>query len=264
MALWTAGCQGFIEGQVFFPQKRLEASPADLGLGYEDIWFKAADGTALHGWLVPAAGAGPLLVFCHGNAGNISHRVENLRLLHDLGLAVFIFDYRGYGNSQGRPSERGFYLDAEAAQDQALALAERGRSPLIIFGRSLGGVAAVHMAARRAPAGLVLESTFGNLGEIGAAHFPLPLLRASLRGHFNAAGEIGRVSAPLLFLHGDADDIVPLKLGRALYEAAPGPKRFVTLAGAGHNDTYLRDGPLYWRVWREFLDGLDLSAPGRP
>ncbi len=253
ISLLAAGCQGFLESQIFFPQREMEATPASQGLGYENLRIKTADGLALHGWLVPRVGARHLVLLCHGNAGNISHRVDILRRLHDLGPSLLIFDYRGYGQSQGQPSEKGFYLDAEAALALAQELAGRQGLRLVIHGHSLGGIAAVHMAAQGQPAGLVLESTFPHLGAIGGAHLPLPLLRAALKSHFNALGEIGLVRCPILSLHGDRDDIVPLALGRELFAAAPEPKRFVTLRGAGHNDTHLAAQEAYFQAWREFL-----------
>ncbi|MFH1057458.1 MAG: alpha/beta hydrolase [Pseudomonadota bacterium] len=256
MSLISSGCRGFIENQVFFPERGLVATPASAGLGSEDVWFPTADGLKLHGWLVAAVDARFLVVFCHGNAGNISHRVDNLRRLHELGVATFIFDYRGYGQSQGRPSEEGFFRDAEAAADEAQRLAQRLRLRVVVFGRSLGGVAATHMAARGRPAGLILESTFTHLGDMARSLVPLPLLAGALKNRFSALDRVGRVQAPILFFHGDRDEIVPLDLGRRLYAAAPEPKRWVTLAGAGHNDTYLVGGAAYWQAWQDFLAGL--------
>mgnify|MGYP000862283345 CR=1 FL=1 len=261
MGLFSAGCRGFVESQVFFPERRLEATPAAAGLCYEDLWLTTSDHTRLHAWLVPADQARFLVLFCHGNAGNISHRVDNLRRLRDLGLSCLIFDYRGYGQSQGKPDEAGFFLDAEAALAKAQELAPRQRQRLVIFGRSLGGIAAVHAAARASqaghpPAGLILESTFTHLGDMAKSLFPLPLLGPALAGRFSAQERIPRVACPILFFHGDRDQIVPFDLGRKLFDHAPSPKQWVTLPGAGHNDTYLVAGPAYWQTWREFLGGL--------
>ena len=267
MGLLSAGCRGFVESQVFFPERRLETTPAAAGLGYEDLWLDASDGTRLHAWLVPADQARFLVLFCHGNGGNISHRVDNLRRLHDLGVACLIFDYRGYGQSQGRPSEDGFFLDAEAALARARDLAPRHGQRLVIFGRSLGGIAATHIAAVAAqnpgapqPAGLILESTFTHLGDMARNHFPLPLLGPALAGRFSAQKRIPQVQCPILFFHGDRDEIVPFGLGRKLFDAAPPAKQWITLAGAGHNDTYLVAGAAYWQAWREFLAGRAIDG----
>jgi fermentation-respiration switch protein FrsA (DUF1100 family) len=197
-----------------------------------------------------------LLLFCHGNAGNISHRLDNVLRLHQTGISVFIFDYRGYGHSQGRISEKGFYLDAEAAHQVAHKWAERNRAKLTVFGRSLGGVAAVHLGAEGACDGLILESTFTNMGAMAKAHYSLSVLERWLNHRLDAASKIAGVRVPILFFHGDQDRIVPILLGRKLYEAAPQPKEFVVIPGAGHNDTYWVMGKNYFAKLQAFLDKL--------
>lgn len=248
------GCDGFIEKQIFFPEKGHYASPEAFGLLARDVTLTTSDGVRLHGWHLPAPGARNLLLFCHGNAGNISHRLDNLARLHAAGVAVFIFDYRGYGLSQGSPSEKGMYLDAEAAWDwsQSQAHAQNGR--VVIFGRSLGGVAGVYLASRRHPAGLILESTFTDLGAMAKAFFPLPGMGKLLGGRFDSLGRAPKVSCPVLMLHGDADDIVPYALGQKLFAALPAPKAFVTLKQAGHNDTYMVGGPAYFQLIAGFVN----------
>ncbi len=253
----VSGCWNrFIESQVFFPDKSIEQTPTDLGLGYEDIWFESGDGVRLHGWLVPASSHRHLLLFCHGNAGNISHRLDNIRLLEQRGISVFIFDYRGYGLSNGNVSEQGFYLDAEAAHQVAKKWTEAHQAKLVIFGRSLGGIAATHLGATQACDGLILESTFTNMGAMARAHYPLPFAERLLANRLNAVGEIAQVRVPVLFFHGDDDRIVPIRLGRELYDAAPNPKEFVTLTGAGHNDTYVVGGKGYFDKFRAFCEKL--------
>jgi fermentation-respiration switch protein FrsA (DUF1100 family) len=254
---FLSGCWNwFIESQVFFPDKTIEQNPTDLGLPYEDIWFESIDGVRLHGWLVPVKGANHLLLFCHGNAGNISHRLDNVRLLHQRGIAVFIFDYRGYGRSQGSISEKGFYLDSEAAHQVARKWTEKHMAKLVIFGRSLGGIAATHLGATRTCDGLILESTFTNMGSMAKAIYPLPFTERLLKHRLNAMSKITQVRAPILFFHGDRDRIVPIQLGRELYGAAPGPKEFVSLPGAGHNDTYYVGGEEYFDKLSGFLKKL--------
>ena len=256
MSLTANALNSFIEKQIFFPDPYLFCTPAEAGLAYEDVWFDASDGVRLHGWLVPAPSSPALLLFCHGNAGNISHRVDNIQRLHDIGLSVLIFDYRGYGRSKGRITEAGFFLDAEAAYEVAKDHAIPGGLKLVIFGRSLGGVAAVHLAAGRSCDGVILESTFTHMAAMAKEHFPLPVPEALLRNKLNALDRIGEVTAPVLFFHGDRDDIVPLRLGQELYDATKAPKEFVTLVGAGHNDTYLIGGMEYFRKFRSFIDEL--------
>ncbi len=245
-----------IESQIFFPQAHFDFFPEQFGLEYEDVWVTTSDGVRIHGWFFPAAMTKALFLFYHGNAGNISHRLDNIQRLHNIGLTVFIIDYRGYGRSEGRISEKGLYLDAEAVFAKAQERAQAAGMKLVVFGRSLGGIAAVHACCGKPCAGLILESTFPNLGAMAKAHFPLPLLHKGLEDRFNALGEISGVNAPILFFHGDRDDIVPIEFGRTLYEAAPEPKDFVTLAGAGHNDTYFVAGEAYFRKLKSFIDGL--------
>jgi fermentation-respiration switch protein FrsA (DUF1100 family) len=254
---FLSGCWNwFIESQVFFPDTTIEQTPADLDLPFEDIWFSSSDSVRLNGWLIPASSPNYLLLFCHGNAGNISHRLDNLRLLHITGISVFIFDYRGYGRSQGRINEKSFYLDSEAAYEVAREWAEKHGAKLVVFGRSLGGIAATHLGATRRCHGLILESTFTNMGAMASAHFPLPFAKTLLKHRLNAVGQIVQVRVPILFFHGDKDRIVPIKLGRKLFEAAPNPKEFVVIPGAGHNDTYFVGGPDYFKKIESFFGSL--------
>ena len=254
---FVSGCWNwFIEKQVFFPDKTIVQTPADYNLPFEDVWFTSSDSIRLHGWLVSALHSKHILVFCHGNAGNISHRLDNVRLLHERGISVFIFDYRGYGRSDGSISEKGFYLDSEAAYEVARKWAEEHKAKLVVFGRSLGGIAATHLAATKSCDGLILESTFTNMGAMARAHYPLPFTESLLQHRLNAVGEIGQVRAPILFFHGDKDRIVPIRLGRGLFEAAPNPKEFVVIPGAGHNDTFYVAGKGYFDKLEAFVGSL--------
>jgi fermentation-respiration switch protein FrsA (DUF1100 family) len=210
----------------------------------------------LHGWLVPASAARNLLLFCHGNAGNISHRLDNIRLLHQRGISVLIFDYRGYGRSEGSISEKGFYLDSEAAYQVARKWSLQNQARLVIFGRSLGGIAATHLGATHLCDGVILESTFTNMGAMARVHYLLPFAERLLKNRLNAGGKISRVRVPMLFFHGDNDSIVPIRLGRALYQAAPDPKEFIVLRGAGHDDTYLIGGDKYFDRLEAFIENL--------
>jgi fermentation-respiration switch protein FrsA (DUF1100 family) len=238
---------------IFFPDARFEALPADLGLASEDCFFESEDGVLLHGWFFPLRGPAPTLLFCHGNAGNISHRLENVKRLLERQIQVFIFDYRGYGKSAGRPSEAGLYLDGLAAYD---FLVDRKRIPpsrIVPFGRSLGAAVALEIGLQREVRALILESAFTSTKGMARA-IPLfmpfsPLVPA----HYDNLAKIGRISVPKLLIHGDADEIVPFSMGAKLYDAAPDPKRFFPIRGAGHNDTYLRGGRKYFETFSEFL-----------
>ena len=254
---FISGCWNwFVESQVFFPDTTIEKTPVDFNLPFEDVWFTSSDSVRLNGWLIPASSPNRLLLFCHGNAGNISHRLDNVRLLYSMGISVFIFDYRGYGLSQGSINEKGFYLDSEAAYEVAREWAEKHGAKLVIFGRSLGGIAATHLGATKRCDGLILESTFTNMGAMASAHFPLPFAETLLKHRLNAAGQIVQVRVPILFFHGDRDKVVPIKLGRKLFEAAPNPKEFVVIPGAGHNDTYFVGGSAYFKKIESFFGNL--------
>lgn len=240
---------------LFFPSRELVMTPAAAGLSFEDVRFAAADGVVLHGWYVPGEKNRPLVLFFHGNAGNISHRVENLGLLRQkLGVSIFIFDYRGYGLSGGRADEEGLYQDARGA----LAwLKERGWKPerMVYFGRSLGAGVAVQLATEAPPAGIVLETPFPSVAAMGRHHYPFLylLLGWALNARFDSAAKIDRLHAPLLLFQGDRDAIVPPRMSRKLFDRANEPKTFHLIRGAGHNNTYEIGGQAYWQAWRDFL-----------
>ena len=240
---------------IYFPERELEADPSVLGLAYEDVFFVASDGVRLHGWFVPGNRDVTWLWF-HGNAGNVGHRLENLRLLHDeLGVSIFIFDYRGYGHSHGRPSEQGTYRDAEAAIRYVSSRQEISPNRLVLFGRSLGAAIAVEMATRHLVHGLVLESPFHSISSMARRKYPILPWSLLLRTRYDSLAKIGNVKTPVLVLHGDMDDTVPIEAGRKLFEAAREPKEFYTIGGARHNDTYLIGGQDYFSVLRDFLEG---------
>jgi hypothetical protein len=241
---------------IFFPERRIEATPADYALPYEDVRFPAADGVMLHGWWVPGRGPDALL-WLHGNAGNISHRLDNLRLLHDaVGCHTLLFDYRGYGLSDGTPTEAGLYADARGALAWLRARPEVSASRIVYFGRSLGSAVAVELATHRAPRALILETPFTSTREMASAILPEPLA-VFVPTRFDSLARIPTISSPLLVIHGDQDEIVPYELGRRLYDAATAPKSFLTIEGASHNDTYVVGAEGYFRGLREFLAQLD-------
>ncbi|MEE9325466.1 MAG: alpha/beta hydrolase [Dehalococcoidia bacterium] len=245
-----------INRYIFYPDKELISTPADYDLPFEDVYFPTADGLKLHGWFVPGERDVAWLWF-HGNAGNISHRLDNLRLLHEkLQLNVFLFDYRGYGQSQGRPSEKGTYLDGEAALNHLHSRSNVDPKRVILFGRSLGGGVAVELASRERVYGLILESPFTSVPDMAKKVVPLLPLGPIIRTKYDSLSKIGRVEAPLLVIHGDMDEIVPMEQGMRLYEAARDPKELYIIPGAGHNDTYIAGGEKYFQALARFVEGL--------
>lgn len=254
MSMIVVNFESFLERFfIFYPLKNIEYTPKDMGLNYIDAYFKTDDGLLLNGWLTISGKENPNLLWCHGNAGNISHRVENIKLLHDEGINVFIFDYRGYGKSQGRPSEAGVYSDAMAAFNYLYSRNDIDRNKIIIFGRSLGASVAIDLVLRIKARGLILESAFTSVKDMGRLHYPYIPLRRVVSHKFDSLSKISKINIPVLFIHGDRDDIVPVEMGKKLFTAANEPKDFYIIEGAGHNDTYIIGGKRYFEKIKQFI-----------
>jgi fermentation-respiration switch protein FrsA (DUF1100 family) len=245
---------------LYFPSRAIIETPDRAGLDYRDLALETDDGERLHGWWIGArTGSLGHLLLCHGNAGNIGDRVLHAALLTAAGFDVLLFDYRGYGRSSGRPSEEGTYRDARAALACLLEQPDVDPSRVLYLGESLGGAVALDLALERAPSGLVLLSAFTGVRDLGRLHYPfvpaalVPDVYPTLRG-------IKGLEAPLLVLHGDRDDIVPLSHGSALFEAATGPKRMHVFPGLGHNDLVPLAGTELARVIASWASGLHPSA----
>ncbi len=239
---------------LFHPTKYPHGNWNPSGLVFEDAWFSAADGTRLHGWYVPHGDPRAVVLFCHGNAGNVTHRAGVLRTLHgQVGVSVLIFDYRGYGRSEGKPSEAGILADARAARAWLAGRTGAVENRIVLMGRSLGGAVAVDLAAADGARGLVLESTFTSVPAAAAALYPYLPVRRMMRVRLDSAAKIAKYRGPLLQSHGDADTLILENLGRKLHEAANEPKQFITIRGAGHNDPQSRE---YYQALIAFLDRL--------
>jgi uncharacterized protein len=223
-------------------------------LPLEDVWFPAADGARLFGWYVESPATNAVLLWCHGNGGNIIHRLDNLRFLHQLGFSVFLFDYRGYGKSQKLlPSESGLYQDALGAYDYVTRTRRVRPERLILFGRSLGAAVAGELAVQKPAAGLILESPFPSV-EAVARHFygGLPV-HWLLGAEYRLIDRLPQLSLPKLIIHGDRDRIIPMAFGRQVFDAAKPPKDWYVITGADHNDTYVVGGSAYFRRLAEFV-----------
>jgi fermentation-respiration switch protein FrsA (DUF1100 family) len=250
------------DAMMFHPQAGVQIHPDEVGVNALDVELETNDGVRIHAFFLPAEAADRAVLFLHGNAGNASHRLPNAALMLRMGAHVLLLDYRGYGLSQGRPSEAGVFSDARAGLAWLESEAGIPASRIVVFGRSLGGAVAVDLAQDRELAGIVLESTFASAGDVARRHFgPIGGLLAGSR--FDSTRKITRLRAPLLALHGDRDDIVAIESGRTLFTAAPEPKAFETIAGAGHNDTVEIGGRAYLARLHRFLDTVAPVAPIR-
>jgi uncharacterized protein len=241
---------------VYYPSTQLNGNPGNIGLLYQDVRLVTEDRLNLHGWFIPCEGAHITLLIFHGNAGNIGDRLSWIEMLHGLNVNVLIFDYRGYGKSEGQPFEEGLYRDARAAWEWWAQERQPGGEKLILVGESLGGAVAVNLAARVAPAGLIVQSTFTSARDIAKTMLPLGLLLPVTGVRFDSVKEIALVGCPKLIIHGTQDEIIPFRLGKILYEAAPSPKSFYSVSGAGHNDLLWVAGAEYSRRVQLFLSTL--------
>jgi hypothetical protein len=233
--------------------KEMRCFPPDIGLEYQDVYFQAADKAKLNAWYISCKNTSYTLLFCHGNAGNLGHRLEKLKFFHDLGLNVFIFDYRGYGRSKGKPSEAGIYRDAQAAYNYLLS---RNVAPerIISYGESIGGAVAIDLVSKNKVGALIVGDTMTSAKEMVEELFIIvPYWIFSAR--FDSRSKIKKVNAPKLLIHSINDEIVPYSLGRRLYEAAPGPKEFVKIRG-GHNSCFFESKSIIHDRIADFLKRL--------
>ncbi len=240
--MWTT----LVDSLVYFPDRELYGDPADAGLAFTDLTIPTEDGERLHAWWIPtrATPARGHVLFFHGNAGNVSHRLEHAVALTAAGLDVLLLDYRGYGRSTGRPSEEGLHRDARAARDALFAGGRVDPACLVYMGESLGGAVALRLAVETPPLACVLQSTFTSLRDVSRQHYPAAL--SALAGDAYPNRErIALLRAPVLILHGDVDEIVPVRHGEALFEAAHEPRRLRVVPGAGHNDLVQAMGASY-------------------
>ncbi|HQP44372.1 MAG TPA: alpha/beta hydrolase [Thermoanaerobaculales bacterium] len=264
----------FLERQmIYFPTRypdglwELEAVTRNSGCTLEDCFFQSEDGLRLHGWWCrPIHGEGVtadmVLLWFHGNAGNLSHRADLMLRLARTPAQVVIVDYRGYGRSEGKPSERGLYRDADAAWRYLIGERRVAPERVVLLGDSLGAAVAVDLAARVEAAGLIVQSGFTSIPDLAARHFPF-VPRALIRTKMDSLSKIPDVRGPKLFLHSPEDEVVPYGLGRRLYEAAAEPKRFLEVPGASHNDLSLVGGHRYFDAIATFLSDCRRRAEGR-
>jgi len=237
---------------LYYPTRQIEQTPAAMGLSFDEVTFKTADGIAISAWYIPAPDARAVLLFCHGNGGNISHRLDSIRIFHDLGLSVLIFDYRGYGKSGGEPTEKGTYLDAEAAWN--FLANGKGVDPtrMVIFGRSLGSAVAAELATRKKAGALIIESGFTSIPDLGRKYYPYLPVSLMTRFHYATIDKVSGLGLPKLFIHSPGDEVIPFDQGMKLFAKAAEPKEFLKLRG-DHNEGFLQSGELYINGLNQFV-----------
>ena len=262
LGLWVF--MGFLWAQIetrflFFPTRELAVHPGMVGLSYEDIYITTDGGRRLHGWFIPGKTPDTAVTWLwfHGNGGNISHRVEEMAMVHHrLGVNLLIFDYQGYGQSEGTPTEQGTYADAGAALKYLKQRPGIATDRIVYFGRSLGAAVAVNLAAAEPPLGLVLVSPFTSVEDMAKLLYPLLPVGWFTGGKYDSAAAIGQVHRPVLIIHGALDETVPPAQGEKLFRAANEPKQLLMLPAASHNDTFTQGGERYWNTLARFIADL--------
>ena len=236
---------------IYYPNlagRNLSATPQQIGLAFEDVELVTRDKVRLHGWFVPSDNARGTVLFFHGNAGNISHRLDSIAIFNRMNLDVFIFDYRGYGQSQGRTTEKGTYRDAEAAWSYLTGTRGIDANRIIVFGRSLGASIAAWLASRHTPAALILESSFSSVPSMAQRLYPVLPVKWLSKFDYDTRQYVSGISCPLLVVHSKTDEIIPYAEGRLVFDAAPAARQFLDIRG-GHNDGFFVTGQAY-------VDGL--------
>ena len=238
---------------MYFPMKHIFELPSDYGIKYEDIKIKTKDNILLHSWWIPHEQNRGVVLVCHGNGGNVSHRLHLVNAFQSLGFSTFLFDYRGYGHSKGKPSEKGTYLDAEAAYNFLINNKQVDPKKIVVYGESLGSAVAIELATRKEIGAIILEGSFTSVPDVAAeSYFFLPV-RWFIRYQYNSLAKINTLSIPILFIHSPEDDIISFKHGKKLFDAYNGEKEFLNTSG-GHNDGGFVNDEKYLSVVQNFLN----------
>ncbi len=247
-------CRYFEYRSLYFPTKEIEYLPTVIGLSYEDLYIDTDDGVRLNAWFIPSQNSRYTLLFCHGNGGNIGHRVEKIEILNKLGLSIFIFDYRGSGKSTGSPSEKGLYKDAEAAYNYLVSEMKIAPDNIILYGESLGGVVAIDLASKRKPKALITESSFTSTKDVARELYPyFPVFLISAK--FDCISKIKETNIPKLIIHSKNDDIIPFSHSLKLLKESHEPKKHLVLMG-DHNSCFIDSMDLYKSGISDFLKDL--------
>ncbi len=260
MAAARLGLEWFERVNLYHPGREFSVIPGSFRMPSTEVSLKPEPGVELHGWFMPAergplADRGLVLLFCHGNAGNVSNRVHKSNVFHKLGLSVLVFDYRGFGKSTGSPDEQGTYRDGEAAYEYLTK--ELGYSPerIVLYGESLGNGVAIELASKRRSAALIVDSAFTSIPDMGREVFPWLPVGPWIRNRYDNLAKIGGVGRPVLVMHSPEDQVIPFEMGRRLFEAAREPKAFLQMKG-GHDESYIDSAPAYAAAVEDLLKGL--------
>ncbi len=244
---------------LYFPSSSIAVTPSAVGLAFDDVQLETSDNETLAAWFVPAQKEKGVILFAHGNGGNISHRLDSLQIFHELGYSTLIFDYRGYGKSSGTTDEEGTYRDVSAAWQYLTETKGYNPRQIILFGRSLGGAVVAWLATQVQPAGLIVESTMRSVPALGAELYPLFPVRFLSRYQYNAEAVLKKISCPVLVAHSPQDDIIPFHHGQQLFAVANQPKSFLEMRG-DHNSGFLMTGKPYVEGLKGFLATLAPSS----
>jgi len=252
---------GLSQGRfIYFPEPEITATPADIDLQYEDLILTTSDGLRLSAWYIPAIDARGTVLFCHGNAGNISSRLETIRIYNKLGLNMLVFDYRGFGQSEGKPTESGTYLDTDAAFDYLVENKGLSHDGIILLGRSLGGAMVVDIARRRSPKALIVESSFTSIPDLAGEMYPFLPVKLISQFKYNSLARIAEIECPVLVIHSPDDLVIPFEHGKLLFEAASARKQFLEISGS-HNDGFIVSGKTYEDGIDRFLSTIGSVTP---
>ena len=242
----------FQSNYIYYPERILSTDPSNIGLSFDNVSFETADRVKLSGWFIPYDSPRGVILFCHGNGGNISHRLDSIQIFHRFGLGVFIFDYRGYGQSEGKPSEDGTYRDVEAAWKYLVEERQVNPSRIIIFGQSLGGAVAAWQARSQMSGALILESTFTSVPDLAAKQYPYLPVRLLSRFRYDTEEYLGEINCPVLIIHSLNDEMIPFSHGQRLFEMAKEPKEFLEISGS-HNEGSITSGKRYEEGLDKFI-----------
>lgn len=237
---------------LYHPYKEIPETPMNLGIEFEDVNFKTDDGKLLNGWFVPTKDAKVTVLYCHGNAGNIYHRLHKVRFFHEMGVNFFIFDYRGYGKSTANPSEKGLYKDAQAAYDYIVSRSEVDKNKIVVYGKSLGGPVAADLCLLRNTNALILEGSFASVVLRAQQLYPFLPMKLLITQKYDTMAKVKNMKIPKLIAHGRQDEVISFRHGEILFKVAAEPKRFLPFNG-GHNDDVFVTSDAYKEELKKFL-----------